>query len=101
MRVRDAQYTRAPFYGSRRMTAWLRRAGYPVERKRVQRLMRTLGLEAISPRPRLSQGGAAHRISPYRLRGVVRHRPNQVWSADMTDVPMRHGCMYLVAILDW
>lgn len=101
MRLIDAQYTEAPFYGSRRMTAWLRRAGYGVNRKRVQRLMRTMGLEAIYPRPRLSQAGADHRVYPSRLRGLVPHRPNQVWSADITYVPMRHGFMYLVAILDW
>jgi putative transposase len=101
MRFIDEQYTRAPFYGSRRMTAWLCRVGYPVNRQRVQRLMHTMGLEAIYPRPRLSQGGADHRVYPDRLRGVVRHQPNQVWSADITYVPMRQGFMYLVAILDW
>ena len=101
LRVIDAQYTEAPFYGSRRMTAWLRRAGYGVNRTRVQRLMRTMGLEAISPRPRLSQAGADHRVYPYLLRGLVLHRPNRVWSADITSVPMRHGFMYLVAMLDW
>ncbi len=101
MRLIDAPYTEAPFYGSRRMTAWLCRAGYPVNRQRVQRLMRTMGLEAIYPRPRLSQGGADHQVYPYLLRGLVPHRPNQIWSADITYVPMRHGFMYLVAILDW
>lgn len=101
MRLIDEQYTRTPFYGSRRMTAWLCRRGYPVNRKRVQRLMRTMGLEAIYPRPHLSQGGVDHRVYPYRLRGVMLHRPNQVWSADITYVPMRQGFMYLVAILDW
>ena len=71
MRLIDAPYTEAPFYGSRRMTAWLCRAGYPVNRQRVQRLMRTMGLEAIYPRPRLSQGGADHQVYPYLLRGLV------------------------------
>jgi putative transposase len=101
MRLIDEHYTRAPFYGSRRMTAWLCRGGYAVNRKRVQRLMRTMGLEAIYPRPRLSQGGADHRVYPYLLRGIMLYRPNQVWSADITYVPMRQGFMYLVAILDW
>jgi putative transposase len=100
MRLIDEQYTRTPFYGRRRMTAWLCRRGYPVHRKRVQRLMRTMGLEAIYPRPHLSQGGVDHRVYPDRLRGVMLHRPNQVWSADITDVPMRQGFRYLVAILD-
>ena len=83
------------------MTAWLCRGGDAVNRKRVQRLMRTMGLEAIYPRPRLSAGGADHLVYPYRLRGVMLYRPNQVWSADITYVPMRQGFMYLVAILDW
>lgn len=91
IRLIDEQYTEAPCYGSRRMTAWLCRAGYSVNRQRVQRLMRTMGREAIYPRPRLSQEGAEHRVYPYRLRGLVPHRPNQVWSADITDAPCRRG----------
>ena len=94
MRLIDTQDTEAPFYGSRRMTAWLCRAGYSVHRKRVQRLLRTMGLEAIYPRPRLSQEGADHRVYPYLLRGLVPHRPNQVWSADITYVPLPQGFMY-------
>ena len=101
MRVIDEQYTRTPFYGSRRMTADLQRQGYAVNRKRVQRLMHTMGLEAIYPRPRLSVRHADHHVYPYLLHDVVIHRPFQVWSADITYVPMRHGVMYLVAILDW
>jgi putative transposase len=101
MRVIDEHYTRTPFYGSRRMTADLQRQGYAVNRKRVQRLMHTMGLEAIYPRSRLSLRHADHQVYPYLLDDVVIHRPFQVWSADITYVPMRHGVMYLVAILDW
>lgn len=97
----DRQYTRTPFYGSRRMTAWLRREGYQVNRKRVVRLMRVMGLEAIYPRPRLSQRGGDHKVYPYLLRGVEITRPNQVWSTDITYVPMHQGFMYLVTIMDW
>ena len=101
MRVIDEHYTRTPFYGSRRITADLQRQGYAVNRKRVQRLMHTMGLEAISPRPRLSVRHGEHQVYPYLLHAVVIERPFQVWSADITYVPMRHGVMYLVAILDW
>lgn len=101
MRVIDEHYTHTPCYGSRRMTAYLQRQGYAVHRKRVQRLMHTVGLEAISPRPRLSLRHADHQVYPYWLHDVVIHRPSQVWSADITYVPMRQGVMYLVAILDW
>ena len=101
MRVIDEQYTRTPFYGSRRMMADLQRQGYAVHRTRVQRLMHTMGREAIYPRPRLSVRHADHHVYPYVLHDVVSHRPFQVWSADLTYVPMRHGVMYLVAILDW
>jgi len=98
MRLSDEQYTRTPFSGSRRMSAWLERAGYPVNRKRVQRLM---GLEAIYPKPRRSVPGAAHKVYPYLLHGLEIVRPNQVWSTDRTYVPMRQGFMYLVAVIDW
>jgi putative transposase len=101
MRAIDEHYTRTPCYGSRRMTADLQRQGYAVHRKRVQRLMHTMGLEAIYPRPRLSVRHADHQVYPYWLHDVVIHRPSQVWSADITYVPMRQGVMYLVAILDW
>ncbi len=83
------------------MTNWLRRAGLEVNRKRVQRLMRKMGLEAVYPRPRLSLAGADHKIYPYLLRGMKIRRPDQVWSTDITYVPMRQGFMYLVAIMDW
>ena len=101
MRLIDEQYTACPFYGSRRMTVWLVAQGAGVNRKRVQRLMRVMGLEAIYPKPRLSQAGKGHRVFPYLLRGLSIERPNQVWSTDITYVPLATGFMYLAAILDW
>lgn len=97
----DRQYTQTPFYGSRKMTAWLNRLGYAINRKRVQRLMRKMGLEAIYPKPRTSKNHPEHRIYPYLLRGLSILRPNQVWSTDITYVPMHNGFMYLVAVIDW
>jgi putative transposase len=101
MRLIDQQYTETPFYGSRRMTAWLRREGHRVNRKRVQRLMRQMGIEAIYPKPRLSHGAAEHRVYPYLLRGMIIDHPQQVWSTDITYIRLRAGFVYLVAILDW
>jgi putative transposase len=101
MRLIDEQYLRTPYYGSRRMTAWLRSQGHAVNRKRVQRLMGQMGLEALYPRQRSRRNGREHRIYPYLLREVVIERPNQVWSTDITYIPMSRGFMYLVAILDW
>lgn len=101
MRLLDEQYTRTPFYGIRRMTAWLRQQGETVNHKRVARLMRQMGLEAIYPKPRLSDPAGGHRIFPYLLRGVNITRPNQVWSTDITYIRMKQGFVYLVAILDW
>jgi putative transposase len=101
MRLIDEQYTACPFYGSRRMTVWLTEQGEGVNRKRVQRLMRVMGLEAIYPKPRLSTAGKGHRIYPYLLRGVKVVRPDQVWSTDITYVPMASGFMYLAAVIDW
>ena len=101
MRLIDEQYTACPFYGSRRMTEWLTRRGEEVNRKRVRRLMRVMGLEAIYPKPRLSAAGRGHKIYPYLLRGVTIERPDQVWSADITYVPMPSGFMYLAAVIDW
>jgi len=101
MRLLDEQYTRTPFYGSRRMTAWLIDRGFSVNRKRVQRLMQLMGLEAIYPKPRLSQAAPGHRVFPYLLRGLPITRPNQVWSTDITYIRMRGGFLYLTAILDW
>jgi putative transposase len=101
MRRLDEQYTRTPFYGSRRMTAWLRTQGQRVNRKRVTRLLAVLGLEALVPRRRLSTPAPGHRIYPYLLRGVSIDRVDQVWSTDITYIRLRHGFVYLVAVIDW
>src|SRR5262249_15522176 len=101
MRLLDEQYTACPFYGSRRMTAWLVSQGEAVNRKRVQRLLRVMGLEAIYPRRKLSAAGRGHRVFPYLLRDVPIARPDQVWSADITYVPLARGFMYLAATIDW
>jgi putative transposase len=101
MRLIDGQYTACPFYGSRRMTRWLTQRGEEVNRKRVQRLMRVMGLEAIYPRPRTSTAGKGHKVYPYLLRGVAIERADQVWSSDITYVPMTSGFMYLAAVIDW
>jgi putative transposase len=101
MRLLDQEYTAHPFYGSRRLTVWLNGQGEEVNRKRVQRLMGLMGLEAIYPKPKLSVAGRGHRIYPYLLRGVSIERPDQVWSADITYVPLAAGFMYLAAVIDW
>jgi putative transposase len=101
MRLIDEQYTAYPFYGSRRMTEWLAERGEEVNRKRVQRLMRIMGLAAIYPEPRLSAAGKGHKVYPYLLRGAKIERPNQVWSTDITYVPLPGGFMYLAAVIDW
>ena len=101
MRLLDEEYTRTPFYGSRRMTAWLGTKGYEVNRKRVSRLMAVMGIEAVYPKPRLSQPGEGHKIYPYLLRGVEVVRVNQVWSTDITYIRMAQGFVYLVAVMDW
>jgi putative transposase len=101
LRLMDEQYLRTPFYGWPRMTAWLRRQGYAVNGKRVRRLMRRMGLQAIYPKPKTTVAGKGHRIYPYLLRNLAIVRPNQVWSADITYVPMPRGFMYLVAVMDW
>jgi len=101
MRRIDKLYTAHPFFGSRKVTRWLVEHGRRVNRKRVQRLMRIMGLEAIYPKPRLSLAGRGHRIYPYLLRNVAIERPDQVWSADITYVPLATGFMYLAATIDW
>jgi putative transposase len=101
MRLLDEQYTRTPFYGVLRMTAWLQRQGYDVNEKRVRRLLRTMGLLAIYPSPKTSQPARSHRIYPYLLRGVASTRPNFVWSTDITYIRLTHGFVYVVAIMDW
>ena len=94
----DREYTAHPFLGSRRMTSWLRSQGHAVNRKRVQRLLRLMGLQAIYPKPRLSAPGAGHKVYPYLLRGVSIERADQVWSTDITYIPMPAGFMYLTAV---
>jgi putative transposase len=96
MRRIDEQYLKTPFYGSRRMAVAL-----DVNRKRIQRLMRVMGIEAIYPKPRLSQRNEEHRIYPYLLRNIAINRPNQVWASDITYVPMPQGWMYLTVVMDW
>jgi putative transposase len=101
MRLLDEQYTKTPFYGSRKMTAWLGTQGYNVNRKRISRLMEVMGIEAVYPKPKLSQPGEDHKIYPYLLRGVTVDRPDQVWSTDITYIRMGQGFLYLVAVMDW
>jgi len=101
MRRLDEQYTRCPFYGVRRMTAWLETQGYWVNEKRVRRLLRNMGLFAQYPPPRLSAPNIENRVYPYLLRGVSVHRVNQVWSTDITYIRLWQGFIYLVAVMDW
>jgi putative transposase len=101
MNLIDQEYTRHPFFGSRKMIIWLRDQGHEVNRKRVQRLMRLMGLEAIYPKPKLSLPDRQHKIYPYLLRDVAIVRPDQVWSTDITYVGLPGGFMYLAAIIDW
>jgi putative transposase len=101
MRRIDELYLASPFYGSRRMTAVLRRDGWLVNRKRAQRLMRPMGLEAIYQKPNTSKGHPDHKVFAYLLRGLAIDRPNQVWCADITYISMAKGFVYLVAVMDW
>jgi putative transposase len=101
MTLLDRQYLARPYYGSRRMAAWLATQGHIVNRKRVQRLMRLAGLVAIYQRPNTSKPAPAHKIYPYLLGGIVIERINQVWCADVTYIPMARGFLYLVVIMDW
>jgi len=101
MRRIDEQYLETPFFGSRRMAEELSSPRRPLNRKRVQRLMRIMGIEAIYPRKRTSQPGVGHRVYPYLLRGLTVDRANQVWCSDITYIPLRYGFMYLAAVLDW
>ena len=101
MRLIDEEYTRHPFYGSRRRTVWLCEQGQEVNRKRVSRLMEVMGIEALYPKPRLSQPGEGHKIYPYLLKGVDVTRVNQVWSTDITYIRMAEGFVCLVAVMDW
>ena len=97
----DAEYTRHPFYGSRKIRHYLRGLGYRINRKRVQRLMGRLGLAGMAPGPNTSRPHLRHKVYPYLLRGVAVTRPNQVWSTDITYVRLTHGFVYLVAVIDW
>lgn len=101
MRLIDEQYLRTPFYGYPKMTAELQRQGYAVNRKRVARLMQKMGLQAVFPKRKLSQPAEGHAIYPYLLRNLAISQPNQVWSTDITYVPLHKGFMYLIAVIDW
>jgi putative transposase len=101
LRRLDELFTAWPFLGSRRMTALLRAEGWSINRKRVQRLMRRMGIAALGPKPRTTKPAPGHKIFPYLLRGLPIERPNQVWAADITYVPIGRGFLYLVAVIDW
>ena len=101
MHALDRQYTETPFYGVLKMTQHLRRLGHPVNPKRVRRLLRQMGLEAVYPKPKLSQANPEHKVFPYLLRNVPIERCNQVWSTDVTYIRMKQGFVYLMAIIDW
>jgi putative transposase len=101
MRRMDELHLAWPFYGSRRMAAVLRREGWSVNRKRAKRLMKVMGIEAIYQKPNTSKGHPDHKVYPYLLRGLTIDRPNQVWCADITYIPMAKGFVYLVAVMDW
>jgi len=100
-RLLDEEYTRHPFYGVRKMTAWLRLQRYAVGPKRVRRLLRAMGLMAVYPKPRLSLNPLEHKQFPYLLKGLAIVRPNQVWSSDITYIRLRGGFVYLAAVIDW
>jgi putative transposase len=101
MRLIDEEYTRHPFYGSRKMCDWLQRQGYAVNRKRVRRLMRKMGLVSVAPKPNTSRPAPEHKIYPYLLRGLQIEHPDQVWCADITYIRLAHGFVYLTAVMDW
>jgi putative transposase len=101
MKLIDRQYLSTPFYGARKIAAWLKSQGQRVNRKRVRRLIQIMGLKVIYRRPRTSQPAPGHKVYPYLLSGMEITRPNQVWAADITYIPMARGFLYLVAIIDW
>jgi hypothetical protein len=101
MRLIDEQYTKTPFYGVPRMTLWLNKQGYLINHKRVARLMRLMGLQAVYPKRKMSIPSKQHKIYPYLLRGITVERPDQVWAADITYIRMLRGFIYLVAVMDW
>lgn len=101
MRLMDEQYLKTPFYGARRLQAYINDQGYSVNIKRIRRLLRLMGLEAIYPKPNISKVPPGHKIYPYLLNGLSINDSNQVWSSDITYIPMKSGFLYLVAIMDW
>lgn len=101
MRLIDEEYTRHPFYGSRQLRNYLRRQGHKVNRKRVQRLMRLMGIMSVAPKPNTSKKGKAHKIYPYLLNNLVIDKPNQVWCTDITYLRLQGGFVYLIAVMDW
>jgi len=101
MRLIDRCHLKHPFYGSRRIRDWLSDQGHTVNRKRIQRLMRTMGIVTLYPKPNVSAANQAHKVYPYLLRNLVIDRPNQVWATDITYIPMARGFVYLVAVMDW
>jgi len=101
MRLIDEEYMRHPFYGARKIRAWLRSQSLRVNRKRVQRLMRLMGIASIAPKPNTSKGNKAHKVYPYLLRGMEINRPDQAWCSDITYIRMRGGFVYLTAVMDW
>jgi putative transposase len=101
MRRIDALFTARPFYGARRIARTLSEEGFPIDRKRARRLMRQMGIEALGPKPRTTKPAPGHRIYPYLLRELTIDRPNQVWAADITYVPIGRGFLYLTAVIDW
>ena len=101
MRLIDEEYTRHPFYGSRQLRNYLRRQGHKVNRKRVQRLMRLMGIMSVAPKPNTSKKGKAHKIYPYLLKNLVIDKPNQVWCTDITYLRLQGGFVYLIAVMDW
>ena len=101
MRRIDALFTARPFFGARRIARTLSEDGFPIDRKRVRRLMRQMGIEALGPKPSTSKPAPGHKIYPYLLRDLTIDRPNQVWAADITYIPLPRGFLYLVAVIDW
>ena len=101
MRLLDEEFTRHPFFGSRKLRSYLLRQGYVIARKRIQRLMRVMGLVSVAPKPNTSKRNKEHKIYPYLLRDLIINRPNQVWCTDITYIRMKGGFVYLAAIMDW
>lgn len=101
MRQIDEMHMKRPFYGSRRIRDWLHEKGYDINRKRVQRLMRQMGIAALYPKRNTSKPGKGHQVYPYRLKGLEINRPNQVWCSDISYIPMAKGFVYLTVIMDW